>query len=62
MPRIGIRNKASMAQAEVKFNIEIRPSTPAQTEAGKRLFAKLLARARTLNQGENRSKQIGAEG
>jgi len=36
-----------LKEAEVTFIIEMRPATPAQLEAGKRLFSRLLRRAQS---------------
>ena len=33
---------------EVTFNIELRPATSEQIDAGKRLFSRLMARAQTV--------------
>ena len=43
---------------EVKFSIEIRPATSTQLEAGKRLFERLVARAKSSIQTSNESKQV----
>ena len=36
-------------QPEVTFSIELRPATPTQLEAGKRLFKRLVSRARATD-------------
>ena len=43
----GTSDKATLKRTEVTFSIEVRPSTSAQLEAGKRLFEKLVKRAHT---------------
>ena len=47
----GTRNKG-LRRAEVTLNIEMRPATAAQLEAGKRLFSMFLANARRAGQGD----------
>ena len=47
MVRSGNSNKTSLKFPEVTFSLEVRLATPAQLEAGKKLFSRLLARAQT---------------
>ena len=54
----GTSNKATLKRPEVTFSIEIRPSTSAQLEAGKRLFSRLLARAQSSTQTSSESKHV----
>jgi len=46
MARSG-NSRAVQKTPEVTFNIEVRPATYEQREAGKRLFSRLVARAQT---------------
>lgn len=46
MARSG-NSKAIKITPEVTFSIELRPATPEQLEAGKRLFSKLINRAQS---------------
>jgi len=39
--------QGSKGKLKVSFRIESRPLTPAQAEAGKKLFKRLIARAQT---------------
>lgn len=48
----GTNNKANLKHPEVTFSIEARQSTSTQLEAGKRLFARLLARAQSRERGK----------
>jgi len=47
----------ALMEAEVTFIIEMRPATPAQLEAGKRLFSRLLRRAQASS--DNESSHVG---
>ena len=51
--------KASYKCPEVKFQLVSRKMTPAQADAGKRLFKKLVARAQSSIQNE--SKEVDAK-
>jgi len=42
----------------VRFQLVSRKLTPAQAEAGKRLFKRLVARAQSSNLTSNESKQV----
>ncbi len=46
------------AKPRVTFIIEMRTSTTMQTEAGKRLFSRLIARTQSSQKTCNESKQI----
>jgi len=54
-------NENAQKLPEVIFSIESRTSTPAQLEAGKRLFKRLVARVQSSIQTSNESKQIEKE-
>ena len=53
MRQPGNTSKA-LKEAKVTFIIEMRPATPAQLEAGKRLFSRLLRRAQASCGHESR--------
>ena len=49
----------------VRFNIEVRPATSGQVDAGKRLFSRLLSRVQESSSRTDSSKQkhaVGAAG
>ena len=53
----GTSDKATLKRTEVTFSIEVRPSTSAQLEAGKRLFEKLVKRAQSCSLENYESRQ-----
>ena len=58
MARFEKSNKTSLTLPEVIFSIEVRPATPTQQEAGKRLLKRLVARAQSSNQTRNKQRNI----
>ena len=46
-----VNSRAVQKASEVTFSIELRPATPTQLEAGKRLFKRLVARAQSGDKG-----------
>ena len=55
MTRSRTSNNNFMKLPEVTFSIKLRPATPEQLEAGKRLFNRLVSRARAKD-GVNRER------
>jgi hypothetical protein len=55
MARSGNSGRDVLKRPEVTFSVAIRPSTPAQLEAGKRLFKRLIDRAQS-NMPDDNSK------
>ena len=53
---------SSTHQTKVTFSIEIRPATPEQKAAGKRLFSRLIARAQSDQKQEVTAKARAAGG
>ena len=45
---------------EVNFSLELRPATPEQLEAGKRLFSRLISKAQTGEHGAGGSAEAAA--
>ncbi len=63
MARPRNNNKTSLKLPEVTFSLEARPVTPAQLEAGKRLFSRLLAKAQTnIESQKDTCQKINGEG
>jgi hypothetical protein len=51
-------NQTNQSKPEVTFSIEVRQSTPAQIEAGKRFYSRLITIAQSTMQPSNQSDQI----
>ena len=59
MARLG--SSRTVKDSEVTFSIELRTATSEQLEAGKRLFSRLLAKAKSSVEARKESKLVGCK-